>query len=71
MLDAFQIDTDVAGDRHILFRCAPRHLCRVGACDERLRQGAEAIDAGAADEIALDDRNFMPCWRLTASDGPA
>ena len=63
VLDAFQIDTDVTGDRHIVFGCASRHLYCVGACNERLRQRAEAVDAGAADEMALDDRNLMPCRR--------
>ena len=59
-LDLPHIDADFAGDRDPVIGRTPRQLCGIGARHQRLCRRAAGIDAGAADEIALDDRDLHP-----------
>ena len=57
-LDPLHVDADLAGDRYAVFGRPPRRLRRIGARHQRLGRRAAGVDAGAADEIALDDRDL-------------
>ena len=57
-LDALHVDFDVSAEHHAEIRGAPRDVGGAGACDQRLRRDAADIDAGAAVELALENRDL-------------
>ena len=54
-LDRPHVDLDVARGEAVL-AAAPRHVDRARAADQRLGGNAADVDAGAAEQLALDDR---------------
>ena len=61
-LDARHVDLDGAVEHDAVLAAAAREMGRIGARDHRLRRRAAGVDAGAAEEIPLDDgdRHFGP-----------
>ena len=57
-LDPFHIDRDPAGDRDPVFGGMAREVGGIGARHQGLGRGAAGIDAGAADQVAFDDRHL-------------
>ena len=57
-LDALHVHCDRSADHHAIVGGPPRQVRRVSACDERFGRHASGVDAGAAEEFSLDDRDF-------------
>ena len=51
------VDADGAVDRHAVVGGAPREMRGIGAGDQRLGRHAAGVDAGAAEQLALDERD--------------
>ena len=56
--DGGEIDADRAGADAVIAG-APRHMGGIGAGDERLGRRAAGVDAGPADQLALDQRDCL------------
>ena len=70
-LDPPHIDAHAAADTHAEFRRAPRHVRGIGARHHRLGRDAAGIDAGAAEQLALDDRDLHSrCGQAPGEGGP-
>src|SRR5262249_16891483 len=51
-------DADRAVDRDAIIRPTPGEMRRIGARDQRLGRHAPRVDAGTAEELALDQRDL-------------
>src|SRR5438876_31354 len=56
-LDLLVVDADRAGERHAIIGGAAGKMRGIGARHHRLGRHAAGVDAGAADELALDQRD--------------
>jgi hypothetical protein len=68
-LDGFHVDTDPPADVHAVVGGTARNMRRIGARDQRLGRGAPGVVAGAAEKLALDDRNLPAGSRQSPRQG--
>ena len=66
-LDLCDVDRDLAGADTVL-GAASGHVCGVRAGDQRLGRNAAVVDARAADELALDHCDGLPCGGQPAGE---
>jgi len=59
--DTLHVHAYVAIDRHAVVARTPREMSRVRARHHRLGRNAPGVDAGSAEEMALDDGNRHAC----------
>ena len=57
-LDARHVDADRAVEHDAVVGAAPRQMGGIGAGDQRLGRHAAGVDAGAAEQLALDQRDL-------------
>ena len=57
-LDLREVNRDASGDLDAVFAGATRLVSRFGARDQGFSGGTAGVDAGAADQFSLDQRDF-------------
>ena len=54
-----QVDADLAREHHAVVRAAPGQMRHLGTGHQRLGRHATGVDAGAAEQVALDQRHAL------------
>jgi hypothetical protein len=68
-LDRLHVDADRPTNRQAILRGASRKISDIGTRNERLRGRAARVDAGSADELALDQGDALAGSGESAGEG--
>src|SRR4051794_20931823 len=63
------VNTHRPGEGHAILGSTARKMRRVATRDQRLGRGATSVDAGAAEKLALDNRDFPACGHQPSRQG--